>query len=97
MFDVEEDFKEIHDDTVKTFHYLCDNCNEFKFHSYPIDEMSTEFQIENHSGVKISVSHSIATGGDIETTLINCSGKKIYDTLEYHDSRENLVKYLKEL
>ena len=94
MFDVEEDFKEIHDNTIITFQYLCNNCNEFKFNSYPIDELSTEFQIENKNGIKISFSHSIATGGDIETTLINCSGEKRYDTLEYQDSRENLVKYL---
>lgn len=97
MFEVEEDFKEIHEDTVKTFHYLCNTCNEFKFNTYPIDELSTYFQIENHCGTKISVSHSIATGGDIETTILNSDGVKRYDTLEYHDSRENLVKYLKEL
>jgi len=44
---------------------------------------------------KVLVSHSIDTGGDLETIIIHQSGKKLYDTLEYHDTRENLANYLK--
>jgi len=94
MFEVEEDFKELHDKIVKTYEYLSSVCDDYTFKSYPIDMYSTEFQIESPSGKKISVSHPIATGGDLETIIINHDGKKRYDTLEYHDSRENLANYL---
>lgn len=97
MFEVEEDFKELHDSIIKTYEYLSDICDEYTFKTYPIDEYSTEFQIESPSGKQISVSHSIATGGDIETIIMNHYGENKYDTLEYHDSRENLANYLKML
>jgi len=97
MFELEEDFEELHTNIVKTFEYLSIVCNEYKFHTYPLHEFSTDFQIESPFGKKVLVSHSIDTGGDLETIIIHQSGKKLYDTLEYHDTRENLANYLKKL
>lgn len=97
MFEIEEDFKELHNNIVETYEYLSCICEDYTFKTYPIDEYSTEFQIESPYGTQVSVSHSITSGGNLETIVLRSDGNKNYETLEYHDSRENLANYLKML
>jgi len=96
MFEVVEDYKEMHSNAVKTFEYLIKNCDSFKFNNFPIDELSTGFEIESPTGNRIFIEHSIATGGDLETIHVE-NNKKKYSTLEYHNSREDLLLYLQKI
>lgn len=96
MFEVIEDFKELHENIIETFHYIFDRCDNITFLNYPIEETSTDFKIQLPNGKIILISHSINTGGELETVHFNKENILQY-THEYHDNRETLMKYLNQI
>lgn len=97
MCEVEEEFKEMHYNTVNTYEYLLKHCDDYKFLNYPIDEKSNSFNISSPKNNMIIVKHSIETGGGLETILMDKNDNLKYDTLEYHDTHKDLLEYLKNM
>ena len=81
---------------LETFYRLEENFHKIN-HEYintPSDTFSTSFKIITASGVKMSIAHTIDTGCGLETILLNDNNSLNHDTLQYHESREQLIEYI---
>lgn len=78
---------------IETFQCLADTKHEYV--SAPSNPFATSFRIVTESGVGVSIAHSIDTNGILETILVNHDDSLNHDTLIYHESRKDLIEYLK--
>lgn len=81
---------------LETFYRLEENYHKLN-HDYittPSDTYSTSFKIIINSGVKISIAHTIDTGGELETVLIKDDDSLNDNTIQYHENREQLIEYI---
>lgn len=83
----------------ETYQYLNDNCDKtnHKYITVPTNVFMTSFRIVMESGVKLSIAHSLDTGGELETILINKDDSIDHYSLLYHKNREELIEYIIEL
>lgn len=64
------------------------------FDTVPTGMFTTSFRIITKNGQKISIGHSLDTGGELETILVNQDNTLNHDSLIYHNNREDLVEYI---
>lgn len=81
---------------METYSFLCNKKSQTHHVvlNIPNNIFSTSFRILTNDGIKMSISHSIDTCGELETILI-CDNNYIdRDTTLNHKNREELLKYI---